>query len=420
MREALAVSRRLLGLSPELYERARALLVAALQATFDELVERGAAMTVQLPGYQHTPIEQVLPNTRRSMQALLGALADAEFDEFAGQFFAVSYLRARQGLPVQALLEVTNITEQLLREVTVVTLPDPSERLAAFELCRAACDAARRVIFRAFDQAHREARHQLVEAEKMAALGNLVAGVAHELNTPVGVSITAASTLAERADEIARALADRKLTQSDLTRFLEASGTLSSMILANLQRAGDLIQSFKQVAVDRASERQRPIVLRHYLGQVLHSLQPALRRPLVVVELDVPGDITLDTYPGALAQIVTNLVLNAVVHGFDGRDAGRVALSARRDGERLLLEARDDGRGIAPEHLPRIFEPFYTTRRDRGSSGLGLHIVYNLVSQRLGGEIRCESSPGAGARFVVDLPLAPPIRQVHQDMPQGT
>lgn len=408
MSEALAASQRLLGLSPALYERTRARLVEALQATFDELVDRGAAMTVQLPGYEHTPLEQVRPNTRRSIQSLLHALGTGDFAEFADQFFAVSYLRARQGLPVQALLEVTNITEHLLREVTVVTLPDPSERLAAFELCRVACDAARRTIFRAFDQAHREARHQLVEAEKMAALGNLVAGVAHELNTPVGVSITAASTLGERTGEITRSLAGKTLTQSELGRFLEATHTLSDMLLANLQRAADLIQSFKQVAVDRASERQRPIGLRHYLGQVLHSLQPALRRPFVTVELDVPDDITLDTYPGALAQIVTNLVLNAVVHGFDGRDAGRVALSARREDDRLILYAADDGAGIAPEHLPRIFEPFFTTRRDRGSSGLGLHIVYNLVTQRLGGEIRCDSFPGHGARFTIDLPVAPP------------
>lgn len=408
MSEALAASQRLLGLSPALYERTRARLVEALQATFDELVDRGAAMTVQLPGYEHTPLEQVRPNTRRSIQSLLHALGTGDFAEFADQFFAVSYLRARQGLPVQALLEVTNITELLLREVTVVTLPDPSERLAAFELCRVACDAARRTIFRAFDQAHREARHQLVEAEKMAALGNLVAGVAHELNTPVGVSITAASTLGERTGEITRSLAGKTLTQSELGRFLEATHTLSDMLLANLQRAADLIQSFKQVAVDRASERQRPIGLRHYLGQVLHSLQPALRRPFVTVELDVPDDITLDTYPGALAQIVTNLVLNAVVHGFDGRDAGRVALSARREDDRLILYAADDGAGIAPEHLPRIFEPFFTTRRDRGNSGLGLHIVYNLVTQRLGGEIRCDSFPGHGARFTIDLPVAPP------------
>jgi signal transduction histidine kinase len=408
MSEALAASQRLLGLSPALYERTRARLVEALQATFDELVDRGAAMTTQLPGYEHTPLEQVRPNTRRSIQALLHALGTGEFAEFADQFFAVSYLRARQGLPVQALLEVTNITELLLREVTVVTLPDASERLAAFELCRVACDAARRTIFRAFDQAHREARHQLVEAEKMAALGNLVAGVAHELNTPVGVSITAASTLGERTDDVTRSLAGKTLTQSELGRFLEATRTLSDMLLANLQRAADLIQSFKQVAVDRASERQRPIGLRHYLGQVLHSLQPVLRRPYVTVELDIPDDITLDTYPGALAQIVTNLVLNSVVHGFDGRDAGRVALSARREGDRLILRASDDGVGIAPEHLPRIFEPFFTTRRDRGSSGLGLHIVYNLVTQRLGGEIRCDSGPGAGARFTIDLPVAPP------------
>ncbi|MEZ4449212.1 MAG: ATP-binding protein [Nannocystaceae bacterium] len=287
----------------------------------------------------------------------------------------------------------------------VVALDDPSERVAAFEVIRVALDANRRVIFAAFDQAHREARRQLVEAEKMAALGNLVAGVAHELSTPVGVGVTAASSLVERSDAITARLAARTLTQGDLDRFLGSTRSLAGIILENLERAGALIQSFKQVAVDCQSGARRRINLRDYLEQVLHSLQPALRgRPFLIELADVDAHLDLVTDPGALAQIVTNLVINADLHAFADGEPGRLHFLARRAGSQVILEVGDDGRGIPAEHLGQIFEPFFTTRRDRGSSGLGLHIVYNLVKQRLGGEIQCESAPGAGTRFRIELP----------------
>lgn len=413
MSEALRASHRLLGISPELHERALRGLVGAFRADFDGIVERGAHLTVGIPGYQHTPVEQVRPVTRRSLAALALAFESGDPAGFAALFHDVAYLRARQGLPVQALLEVTNLTEQMLREVIVAALAEPAERVAALEIVRVALDASRRVIFAAFDQAHREARGQLVEAEKMAALGSLVAGVAHELSTPVGVGVTAASSLVERSDELAQRLAAGALTQSELRRYLEATRSLAAIMLQNLERAGGLIQSFKQVAVDRQSEAQRPINLAHYLGQVLHSLQPALRQSAMTIGWSgIPADIDLVTYPGALAQIVTNLVINAGLHAFAEGEPGRLEFRAHRADERLILEVADDGRGIAAADLPQIFQPFFTTRRDRGSSGLGLHIVYNLVTQRLGGVIRCESEPGVGTRFLLDVPATPPDEPV--------
>ncbi|MHC1699857.1 MAG: PAS domain S-box protein [Humidesulfovibrio sp.] len=246
---------------------------------------------------------------------------------------------------------------------------------------------------------------QLVESEKMASLGGLVAGVAHEINTPVGIGVTAASHLEAKTKAMLAEYQAGALKRSRLEAFFGMCDESTRMILVNLRRASDLIRSFKQVAVDRSTEERRSFALRDYLEEVLLSLKPHLKKTAVTVELDCDPALVIDSYPGAYSQILTNLVMNALMHAYDPGQAGRLHLGISRDGERLRFIFRDDGKGIAPEHLDKIFEPFYTTKRGRGGTGLGLHILYNIVTQRLEGTVRCESVPGQGTTFTLDVPL---------------
>ena len=252
----------------------------------------------------------------------------------------------------------------------------------------------------------REAQRQLVEAEKMAALGGLVAGVAHEINTPVGIGVTAASHLRDQAARISRAYEDGALTRSGMEEFLDVARQSSQMILANLQRASELVQSFKLVAVDQSSEERRAFHVRRYLEEIIRSLQPKLRQSRVEVALS-GGDFITVNYPGALSQVITNLVINSLTHAYDEGARGRITISARARGDVIELEFADDGRGIDPANQERVFEPFFTTRRGRGGSGLGLHVLYNLVTQRMGGTVRCRSDGASGTSFHIELPRAP-------------
>ena len=246
---------------------------------------------------------------------------------------------------------------------------------------------------------------QLVESEKMASLGGLVAGVAHEINTPVGIGVTAASHLEAKTKIMLEEYRGGELKRSRLEAFLGLCDESTRMILVNLRRASDLIRSFKQVAVDRSTEERRSFALRDYLEEVLLSLRPHLKKTAITVELACPPELEIDSYPGAYSQILTNLVMNALLHAYDEGQTGRITVSITQDKGRLRLVFSDDGKGIAPEHLDKIFEPFYTTKRGRGGTGLGLHILYNIVTQRLEGTVRCESLPGQGTTFTLDVPL---------------
>lgn len=247
---------------------------------------------------------------------------------------------------------------------------------------------------------------QLVESEKMAALGGLVAGVAHEINTPIGIGITAASLLAEKATEFFEMYKTGQMKRSQLEKFLDTAMQSSSMVLSNLNRAADLIQSFKQVAVDQSSEKQRTFNLKQYLCEILVSLRAKLKTTRHRVEVRGDETLTLNTYPGALSQIVTNLVMNSLTHAYSSpEDAGHLVFDFKQEGDQIIFEYSDDGKGIPQEHLSKIFDPFFTTKRGQGGSGLGLHIVYNLVTQKLNGTIEGESQVGAGTKFVIKLPL---------------
>ncbi len=255
-----------------------------------------------------------------------------------------------------------------------------------------------------------EAQRSLVEAEKLAALGGLVAGVAHEVNNPVGISLTVASTFARRCAQFADDIRGGEIRRSRLEEFISGSQEAAKQLITNLNRAADLIQSFKQVAVDRSHAERRVFDLKEATEQIMVSLKPALKHSLVWLSVDVPEEISLKSYPGPYGQVLTNLVLNALAHAFPDKRAGTIKLTARKLGtDQVEIEFADDGVGMSEDVQRRAFEPFFTTRRNRGGTGLGLHIVYNLVTRRLGGSLRLESHPGRGTTFRIRLPLAAPM-----------
>jgi signal transduction histidine kinase len=255
----------------------------------------------------------------------------------------------------------------------------------------------------------RETQTSLIEAEKLAALGGLVAGVAHEVNNPVGISLTVASSLARRCDEFADEVASGQLRRSRLDEFTKSAATAANQLVANLMRAGELVQSFKQVAVDRSQAERRAFDLGQAVEQILASLRPTLKTSAVELSVEVPAGIQMDSYPGPVGQILTNLFLNALHHAFEGREGGSIAVSARRRGrDEVEILFRDDGHGMSEEVQRCAFDPFFTTRRGSGGTGLGLHIVYNLVTARLGGRVILSSSPGLGTTFLIVLPLSAP------------
>jgi len=249
------------------------------------------------------------------------------------------------------------------------------------------------------------AQGQLVQAEKLASLGGLVAGIAHEINTPVGIGVTAASHLDNEVRAMDRAVAGGTLTKSQFERFRTSLAQSSDIILMNLRRAAELIQSFKRVAVDQSSDERRRIHLKAYFEEVLVSLRPKMKTTPHRIELDCPEELELDTIPGAWSQVLTNLVVNALSHAFEPGQPGLMRIRVDRFGEMLRVRFDDTGRGIPTENLAKIFDPFFTTRRGQGGTGLGLHIVFNLVHQTLGGSISVESAPGTGTCFTILLPM---------------
>lgn len=256
---------------------------------------------------------------------------------------------------------------------------------------------------KAFDTLQ-QTQTQLIQSEKMVALGNLVAGIAHEINTPVGIGVTAASHLEEKTKELQALFLDNKMKKSDLERYVEVATETSDMILTNLRRASDLIRSFKQVAVDQSCENHRRFRVHSYLEEILLSLRPQLKKTPHQVIIECDPSLEIESHPGAFSQIITNLVMNSLTHAFDAGRAGIIEIRAEEAGDSLLVTYADNGKGITPENQKHIFEPFFTTLRGRGGTGLGLHIVYNLVHKTFDGSIACESEPGRTV-FTIEFPI---------------
>ncbi|BAL25926.1 sensor histidine kinase [Azoarcus sp. KH32C] len=255
----------------------------------------------------------------------------------------------------------------------------------------------------------RRTQEDLVNSEKMAALGALVAGVSHELSTPLGNSLIAANTVRDQTRTLREEL-QSGLRRSSLERYLEDTEAGNAIIERNLERAATLVASFKQVAVDQSSSQRREFNFGEVIDEIVMTLRPSLKRLPYRLVIDVDRNVCLDSYPGALGQVLTNLVNNAVLHGFEGRNAGEIRVAGRlEDPDWVLLEVVDDGRGIPLELQRRIFEPFFTSRLGKGGSGLGLHIAHSLVVNVLGGAVSVDSQPDVGTTMRVRMPRVAPV-----------
>ena len=245
----------------------------------------------------------------------------------------------------------------------------------------------------------------LVQSEKMAALGGLVAGVAHEINTPVGLGVTSASWLLECTETTAKRLKAGELKRSELDKYMEISRESCVTILTNLSRAADLVQSFKQVAVDQTAGDARDFDLDELIKEVLLSMRPKYKRTKHKVQVDIPGGIVMYSYPGDLMQVITNLMMNSLLHAFEGIDSGVISISARKSGpDSVVINFDDNGQGVDPDQIKLLFDPFYTTKQGQGGTGLGLHIIYNLVTQKLKGLISCSGEKGHGLHYMISVP----------------
>lgn len=252
------------------------------------------------------------------------------------------------------------------------------------------------------------AQDELVESGTLASLGAMVAGVSHELNTPIGNALMASTTVHADLEALEQRMATGQLTRSEFAASLAHAVEASRLCTASIERAAELVASFKQVAVDRASERRREFDLGELVEDILATLRPGLKTQPWVLRAEVPREVRMDSFPGPLGQVLTNLVQNALVHGFEGREEGVVQVSASEDGDAVRIVVADDGIGMAPGTLAQIFHPFFTTRLGRGGSGLGLSICHRIVARVLGGELSAQSRPGEGSRFEIRLPRVAP------------
>ncbi len=250
----------------------------------------------------------------------------------------------------------------------------------------------------------RNAQQQLVESEKLASLGGLVAGIAHEINTPLGISLTASSNMHEELITFVKKFESNQLKKTELESFIEQAQKACNILNTNLNRASNLIRSFKQVAVDQSVDEHRHIDLCEYLDEVLLSIGPSLKHSKVELDYQCEDKIQCDTHPGALYQIISNLILNSVKHAYEEDSKGTIHISAKQQDGDIVITYQDDGKGISDENLKKIYTPFFTTRRGTGGSGLGLSIVYNLVNGTLKGSIQVESKEGHGTRFTIRFP----------------
>jgi PAS domain S-box-containing protein len=292
-------------------------------------------------------------------------------------------------------------------ESIVTVALDIGERKRGEQEMREAKDAAEAAL-----RNLRETQNSLIEAEKLAALGRLVAGVAHEVNNPVGISLTVASSLERKTALFAAEVARGDLRRSSLNDFLDASRDASSQLVANLNRAAELINSFKQVAADRNYSDQRSFDLGDLTEQVVLSLRPGLRKHRLTLNVECEPNLTMNSYPGPYGQVLTNLFLNSVAHAFPDGRAGTVDIKVRAAGNDYVeIIFADDGCGMSLDVRRRAFDPFFTTRRDQGGTGLGLHIVYSIVTNRMGGRLDLDSEPGRGTRVQIVLPRVAPLEQ---------
>jgi signal transduction histidine kinase len=248
-----------------------------------------------------------------------------------------------------------------------------------------------------------KAQERLIDAEKMAILGKLSAEISHEINTPIGVSITSTSYLSDLLSSLQDDINNQKLTKRSLDDFANNADQSLRLLLNNLNRASDLITSYKQVAVDQTSDKTRKINVAQYLNEIIQSLHPKLKKTKHTVKVNCAENIDIYCHAGAISQIFTNLIINSIIHGFDAIESGTITINAELKGERLFLHYQDDGIGVPQDKLSQLFDPFYTTKSGDGGTGLGTHIINELVTDTLNGQIVAHSEAGQGLSYDIEF-----------------
>jgi signal transduction histidine kinase len=249
-----------------------------------------------------------------------------------------------------------------------------------------------------------KAQEQLVYSEKMSALGGLVAGVSHEINTPIGLGLTGITHFLDITKKIIKDYKKENLSQEEFEQYLEDAEVLANVIFTNLNRSAELVRSFKQISVDQTSEAKRSFNLKDYTQEILLSLTNLTKKRDIKFDLQC-DDINIDSYPGAYSQIITNLIANALNHAFGKKDIGEVFIGVKQIKDKVSIVFKDNGKGISEENIDKIFNPFFTTNREFGGTGLGLNIVYNIVKTTFNGSITCTSTPQIGTQFDIELTI---------------
>ncbi len=247
-------------------------------------------------------------------------------------------------------------------------------------------------------------QEHIIKSENMATLGSLVAGVTHELSTPIGLGVTGMSHFISQTNKLRELFNSQKMTEEDFENYLKDSEKTADIIYSNLINAKNLIQSFKRVSVDQSSEIKRKFELCKYLDKIIISLHNKIKHTKIKVLNHIDSDIVLNSYPGSFAQIFTNLIMNSIIHGFANGEVGTIAISTKQNDENIEIHYSDNGIGIPNEFISKIYEPFFTTKRDDGGSGLGLQIIHKLITQQLQGKIDVKSTDGEGVLFIISIP----------------
>ena len=248
-----------------------------------------------------------------------------------------------------------------------------------------------------------QTQKKLVESEKMASLGGLVAGVAHEINTPVGIGLTAITHFVEITRQLEQKHRQKKMSQKDFDNYLVSSIEAASIINRNLERTAELVRSFKQISVDQSSDERRVFNVSEYINEILLSINHIMKKSNVEIAVRCDEELEIDSYPGAISQIISNLLINSTIHAYPNNETGLINITVHRQGDAVLLQYKDDGIGVPKDNLSKIFDPFFTTNREHGGSGLGLNIIYNIVTNRLNGKIECHSKSGFGTEFTIEF-----------------
>ena len=247
----------------------------------------------------------------------------------------------------------------------------------------------------------KDTQKKLVESEKMASLGGLVAGVAHEINTPVGVGLTGITHFLDITKTINETYIKEQMSQEDFENYLITSKELANTIYINLNKTAQLVRSFKQVAVDQTSENKRKFNIKKYVNEILLSINNVIKKTNINITVSCEDSINIDSYPGAYSQIISNLVLNSIVHGYEDNEKGNILIKIVKENDKIQIIYKDDGKGISKQNLSKIFDPFFTTNRIQGGTGLGLNVIYNIITNTLKGEITCHSIENKGVEFVI-------------------